>query len=225
MFRLGSPLHSRMLNVSASAVLVCALAASTAAGAQTLNAPGQIPPDVPSQSAPANSAAAEVSAKRGLFLALIAQGVGEIGSTLWKGLRGSMTKWFSRDPGPDSSGSLEHGAGPVTRPPESAPLHAGIAYEVHLIGRDGAARPVDPARHVFRTNDEFVVYYRPSLPGRVKVLDIDPRGNEIAHRCCRGCGRPARNAGTLSVRREQGQGDADSTWMPSRVRSRVAPRA
>ena len=59
-----------------------------------------------------------------------------------------------------------------------AGLHAGVAYEVHLIGRDGATEAVDPARHVFRTGDRFQVYYRPTLPGRINVSNVDPQGSE-----------------------------------------------
>jgi hypothetical protein len=57
-------------------------------------------------------------------------------------------------------------------------LHAGIAYEVHGIGRDGQGGPVDPLRHVFRTNDRFQVHYRPTLPGRIDVVNISPDGAE-----------------------------------------------
>jgi hypothetical protein len=56
--------------------------------------------------------------------------------------------------------------------------HAGVAYEVHLLGQDGAAQPVDATRHVFSTNDRFQVYYRPALPGRVSVLNVNPQGRE-----------------------------------------------
>lgn len=58
------------------------------------------------------------------------------------------------------------------------PLYAGMAYEVHALGRDGRAVPVDPSTYAFRTGDRFVVYYRPSLPGRVDVVNINPRGIE-----------------------------------------------
>jgi hypothetical protein len=60
------------------------------------------------------------------------------------------------------------------------PIYAGMAYEVHAVGRDGRAVPVDPSTHMFRTGDRFVVHYRPSLPGRVDVFNINPRGVESA---------------------------------------------
>ncbi len=63
-------------------------------------------------------------------------------------------------------------------PPLAAELQAGVAYEVHLIGPGLTARPVDPARHVFRTGDRFQVHYRPTLPGRVRVFNLNPRGTE-----------------------------------------------
>lgn len=59
-----------------------------------------------------------------------------------------------------------------------ADLQAGVAFEIHLIGADAAVRPVDPAQHVFRTGDQFQVHYRPTLPGRVRVFNINPQGAE-----------------------------------------------
>jgi hypothetical protein len=58
-------------------------------------------------------------------------------------------------------------------------VYAGIAYEVHAIGAGGASAPVDPARHEFRTGERFVVYYRPALPGRMEVYNINPAGQQI----------------------------------------------
>jgi hypothetical protein len=53
-----------------------------------------------------------------------------------------------------------------------------MAYEVHLVTADGGTRAVDPAHHVFHTGDRFQVLYRPTLPGRVRVSNVDPSGNE-----------------------------------------------
>jgi hypothetical protein len=55
-------------------------------------------------------------------------------------------------------------------------LYAGIAYEVHALGADGSSTPINPATYVFRTGDKFMVYYRPSLPGRMEVYNINPAG-------------------------------------------------
>jgi hypothetical protein len=62
-----------------------------------------------------------------------------------------------------------------TPTPTSTPaqLYAGIAYEIHLLQPNGATAPVDPMTYTFRTGDQFRVYYRPSLPGRVDVFNIN----------------------------------------------------
>jgi hypothetical protein len=69
---------------------------------------------------------------------------------------------------------------PYQSAPAAAPLYAGMAYEVHAMGRDGISTPVDPASYLFHTGDRFVVYYRPSMPGRVDVVNINPRGVQTA---------------------------------------------
>lgn len=64
-------------------------------------------------------------------------------------------------------------AAPATAPSQ---LYAGIAYEIHLLQRDGSTLPVDPLNYTFRTGEQFRVYYRPSLPGRVDVFNINAAG-------------------------------------------------
>jgi len=66
------------------------------------------------------------------------------------------------------------GGSPAT--PGAGSLYAGFAYEIHAIGTDGYAQPVDPATHSFRTGDRFKVVYRPSLPGQVDVYNINAAG-------------------------------------------------
>ena len=64
-------------------------------------------------------------------------------------------------------------------PPSGGPndaLFAGLAYEVHAIQAGGASVPVNPATHVFQTGDRFVVLYRPTLPGRMAVYNVNPAG-------------------------------------------------
>lgn len=65
-----------------------------------------------------------------------------------------------------------------SQPATSAPaqVYAGIAYEIHLLQPDGTTQPVDIANYAFRTGDQFRVYYRPSLPGRVDVFNINAAG-------------------------------------------------
>jgi hypothetical protein len=70
------------------------------------------------------------------------------------------------------------GAPPYAPTPSAPQVYAGIAYEVHKLGRDGSSVAVDPATQGFATGDRFVVYYRPSLPGQVRVLNVNPRGEE-----------------------------------------------
>lgn len=55
-------------------------------------------------------------------------------------------------------------------------LYAGLAYEVHALQADGSSIPVNAAIHEFRTSDRFMVHYRPSLPGRLDVFNVNPLG-------------------------------------------------
>lgn len=57
-------------------------------------------------------------------------------------------------------------------------LYAGVAYEVHAMAPGGSAVPVNPATHAFRSGDQFLVYYRPSMPGRMEVYNINPLGQQ-----------------------------------------------
>jgi hypothetical protein len=62
----------------------------------------------------------------------------------------------------------------------SAPaLYAGLAFEVHLVGPGGSETTVDPGTYVFHSGERFLVYYRPSLPGRVHVFNVSPVGEVI----------------------------------------------
>ncbi len=57
-------------------------------------------------------------------------------------------------------------------------LYAGLAFEVHAQQPGGATLAVDPASHVFRTGERFIVYYRPTLPGRMQVYNVNPAGQQ-----------------------------------------------
>jgi hypothetical protein len=50
---------------------------------------------------------------------------------------------------------------------------------VHRLEPGGATLPVDPAVHEFRTGERFVVYFRPSLPGRMDIYNINPAGRQV----------------------------------------------
>ena len=65
---------------------------------------------------------------------------------------------------------------PQTPNPQPSQLYAGIAYEIHLLQPDGSTLPVDPTSYSFHTGDQFRVYYRPSLPGRVDVFNVNAAG-------------------------------------------------
>jgi hypothetical protein len=85
-------------------------------------------------------------------------------------------------PAPTYAPPPAYGAAPVSQDaPAYAPateLYAGLAYEIHALRPDGSAFPVNPATHEFRTGDQFVVIYRPTLPGRLRVVNVNPAGRE-----------------------------------------------
>lgn len=56
-------------------------------------------------------------------------------------------------------------------------LFAGVAYEVHALAQNGPV-PVNPATYAFRTGDRFIVHFRPSMPGRMDVYNINPLGQQ-----------------------------------------------
>lgn len=74
-------------------------------------------------------------------------------------------------PSPAVAGAMPAGAAPA--------LYAGIAFEVHLLGPGGSETTVDPGSYIFHSGDRFLVYYRPSLPGRVRVFNVSPVGEVI----------------------------------------------
>jgi hypothetical protein len=74
-------------------------------------------------------------------------------------------------PNPAVAGAMPAGAAPA--------LYAGIAFEVHLLGPGGSETTVDPGSYIFHSGDRFLVYYRPSLPGRVRVFNVSPVGEVI----------------------------------------------
>lgn len=65
---------------------------------------------------------------------------------------------------------------PTPASPDAGALFAGLAYEVHAVLPGGSTAPVNPATHDFLTGDRFLVFYRPTLPGRMEVFNINPAG-------------------------------------------------
>jgi hypothetical protein len=91
-------------------------------------------------------------------------------------LPGNGNDGYSSDGYPNTSVNTPAGYPPQNPAPPQ--LYAGIAYEIHLLQADGSTVPVDAATYSFRTGDQFRVFYRPSLPGRVDVFNINPAGNQ-----------------------------------------------
>ncbi len=58
----------------------------------------------------------------------------------------------------------------------AASLYAGFAFEVHAIGPGSSETTVNPATYIFHSGDRFLVYYRPSLPGRISVFNVNSLG-------------------------------------------------
>jgi hypothetical protein len=106
---------------------------------------------------------------------------------------GSINEWFSRrqrpnhsaQGGPPMQAAPTSYYDPYTGQPSSpaaladAAVHAGLAFEVQALTAEGYSVTVDPATHVFATGDRFVVQFRPTLPGRLDVHNINPAGREI----------------------------------------------
>jgi hypothetical protein len=173
---------ARIAKTISRTALCCALTLAGIANAQSLDPP--LPTSTPDPYAQSmyGGTVAQGPSTRSIFVgtiaALIAQGLGSgIGASLSQVIGGSITKWFTREP--SATGAAPSLATPMKSERDTrTALQAGIAFEVQLIGRDGVSRAVDPARHVFRTGDRFQVYYRPTLPGRINVSNVNPRGNE-----------------------------------------------
>ena len=64
----------------------------------------------------------------------------------------------------------------LAAPGDSTAVFAGLAFEVHAVGAGGVTTPVNPATHEFRSGDRFVVFYRPTLPGQMDVININAAG-------------------------------------------------
>jgi hypothetical protein len=129
----------------------------------------------------AGTLAAVVQASGGALLTGIAQVV-----------TGRLVDWFSDKLAPDapalsgfagaSGGEAQAGFDPteqlVPAAASTGEVFAGLAFEVHRVGAGGETSLVDPESHEFRTGERFVVFYRPSLPGRMDVFNINPAGQQ-----------------------------------------------
>jgi hypothetical protein len=137
----------------------------------------------------------DISALKHAFAATIATVVHGTGSSMAtaivQGLAGSIQGWFQRrsqrqqalQSAPANPSSMTPSMNPMSAAAgqsfaQPTTLYAGMAYEVHAIDAYGASRPVDPEVHNFATGDRFVVFYRPTLPGRIAVFNINASGQE-----------------------------------------------
>lgn len=73
-----------------------------------------------------------------------------------------------------NSGSIDSGSVAST----TLDLFAGLAFEVHMLTADGQTVAVNPATHEFRTGDRFVIFFRPTLPGRMEVYNVNAAGQQ-----------------------------------------------
>jgi len=74
--------------------------------------------------------------------------------------------------------SAQSGYALAAPPADATAIVAGGAYDVYALRADGSEMPVNAATHEFRSGDRFKVYFRPSLPGRLEVSNINPYGRE-----------------------------------------------
>lgn len=83
------------------------------------------------------------------------------------------------DPRTGQMTSVQAGGYVVASPPADATqIVAGGAYDVHAVGPAGNETYINAATHEFRTGDRFKVYFRPTLPGRLDVYNVNPYGRE-----------------------------------------------
>jgi hypothetical protein len=120
----------------------------------------------------AGTLAAVVQASGGALLGGIAQVV-----------TGRLVDWFSQklvSGGASGQPSADPSAATAGEMPAApAEIAAGLAFEVHRLESDGATTLVDPAAHEFRTGERFVVFFRPSLPGRMEIHNVNPAGRQM----------------------------------------------
>ena len=81
---------------------------------------------------------------------------------------------FARAPTAEPAGTQSAGEVAST----TLDLFAGLAFEVHAQGPGDQTTPVNPATHEFHTGDQFVVFFRPTLPGRMEVYNVNAAGQQ-----------------------------------------------
>lgn len=117
-----------------------------------------------------------------IFAGTIAAVVQASGGALLTGVvqvvTGRLVDWFSQKLGP--SGAPDPDQVMPADPGQAAPggIAAGLAFEVHRLDPDGATMLVDPAVHEFRSGERFVMFFRPSMPGRMDIYNINPVGQQ-----------------------------------------------
>lgn len=149
----------------------------------------------------AGTATASGPSMKEVFAGTLAAVVQASGGALLGGvaqfLTGQLVDWFSKKVGPDAAPADQFAAASAAdgttagsapdpgqaanepNPGLPAGIVAGLAFEVHRLQPGGATVLVDPAVNEFRTGERFVVYFRPSLPGRMDVYNINPAGQQV----------------------------------------------
>ena len=89
---------------------------------------------------------------------------------------GELPQYFDPRTGLATTSQSDFGMTTAGAPSVDSGLYAGLAYEVHAIDANGQAVAVNPATHEFRTGDRFLLHYRPALPGRMDVFNINAAG-------------------------------------------------
>lgn len=101
----------------------------------------------------------------------------------------NMATAMSQPPGvmPPMQGAMPPMPGAMQQMPAAAPMpgyaadtpiHAGVAYQVSLLQRDGSRMLVDPEQRAFTTGERIEIAYRPNFPGVVEVYNIDSMGRQ-----------------------------------------------
>lgn len=135
--------------------------------------------------APAGPSMKEIFA--GTIAAVVQASGGGLLTGVVQVVTGRLVDWFSQKLGASGAPADQFAVPPdgatAAAPPDAgqaAPggIAAGLAFEVHRLDPGGATTLVDPAAHEFRSGERFVVFFRPSMPGRMDIYNINPVGQQ-----------------------------------------------
>lgn len=135
--------------------------------------------------APAGPSMKEIFA--GTIAAVVQASGGGLLTGVVQVVTGRLVDWFSQKLGASGAPADQFAVPPdgatAAAPPDAGQaalggIAAGLAFEVHRLDPGGATTLVDPAVHEFRSGERFVVFFRPSLPGRMDIYNINPVGQQ-----------------------------------------------